>query len=154
MKLMDILMMAFGGLISALGCIRIIGSVWDMLDPTSTTRALEHVGIVTFLGLVPMVAGALLLYRAYARSIQSERERAERGLLRMAEDRGGRLTAAEVASHSSYTVDEASKLLEGLHARGAAEMRVSDGGAIVFRFPGFVDEDARSHAEGYAGDRG
>jgi len=154
MKLVDILMMAFGGLISALGCIRIIGSVWDMFDPESTTNTLEHVGIIAFLGLVPMAAGGMLLYRAYARSMESEREGAERGLLKMAEDRGGRLTAAEVASHSSYTIDEATKLLEGLHARGVAEMRVSDGGAIVFSFPGFIDEASRAHAEGFGGDRG
>jgi len=148
-KLIDILMMAGGALLASVGVIRIIGSVSLMFDPGDTTGPLEHLGIIGFLGLVPITVGGLLFHRAYRRSREDDRENEERQLLLMAERRGGKLTAAEIASHSTYTLEEAATLLAKLHTDGVAEMCVTDGGAIIYRFPGLVDENGRDHAEGF-----
>ena len=65
----------------------------------------------------------------------------ERQLVRLALERGGRLTAAEVTAHLPLTLDQAKELLDGLSVAGHLGHEVTDDGRIVYRLAEAVEED-------------
>lgn len=60
----------------------------------------------------------------------------EKQVLQVAQAHGGVVTAAQVVLNTDLKLDEAEKILETMAARGHAEMRLQDNGAIDYRFHG------------------
>ena len=71
----------------------------------------------------------------------------EAKILRLARNFQGRLTPLELAANSSLSLEEADHALENIVRRGYANMEVSDTGAIVYEFPGFLELTAPKHKE-------
>jgi hypothetical protein len=69
----------------------------------------------------------------------------ERAVLRLAEEEQGRVTVLEVAGRCNLTVDEATKLLDGLVLREIARQQVSEVGVLVYVFPGLLPGPGRAH---------
>ncbi len=120
-----------------------------------TTSTGVYVGLIVFFGLA-MAAGAWLawtrLWRAPGRAGHrppplSEAEREQR-ILDLAERQGGRVTVAEAASRCDLTVAESKAALDRLVLHGVAELRVSEGGVLVYVFPGFLSDDEKARASG------
>jgi hypothetical protein len=65
-------------------------------------------------------------------------EERERLVLRLAKDRGGRLTVADVAMNSDLSTQQAQEVLSKCNVRGLTEMDVSDDGAVVYVFRGIA----------------
>lgn len=61
----------------------------------------------------------------------------QRGILRLASERGGRLTASEVAAFMDLSPDAAKKLLDGMELEDSQRVcsDVTDEGVIVYEFP-------------------
>jgi hypothetical protein len=55
-------------------------------------------------------------------------------ILRLAGERGGKLTVVEVMSALALPADGAKQLLDGLAMREIAEVEVSDSGVLVYAF--------------------
>jgi hypothetical protein len=98
-----------------------------------------------FAGLLPATRGlsGMISSRAAAPAAKrlSDRERAaenEKAVLRMARDRGGRLTPSLVALDCDMGVAEAELVLDGLAKKGHASMRVRDDGRIEYEFAEFL----------------
>lgn len=70
----------------------------------------------------------------------------ERRVLRLAEREHGRLTVQEVAAGCAMTVAEAKTELDRLVIAEIAEMRVTEGGVLVYRFPGFLSDEEKARA--------
>ena len=70
----------------------------------------------------------------------------ERRVLRLAEREHGLLTVQEVAAGCAMTVAEAKAELDRLVIAEIAEMRVSEGGVLVYRFPGFLSDEEKARA--------
>lgn len=89
-------------------------------------------------GVACTVFGALLWVLARrldaAASLVRARRRENR-VLRLARDRGGRLTVTETAADTGMTVAEAEEILRTLVDHGYVEMQVTDSGMMVYRFP-------------------
>lgn len=73
--------------------------------------------------------------------------RRQQDLLDAAKQRGGRVTVAELALHTSYSVDEVGEQLDAFVDEGIAEIGVSDRGREVFMFPEFEQEDDKLTAD-------
>jgi hypothetical protein len=98
-----------------------------------------------FAGLLPASRGlsGMIAARANAPAEKKlgERERAaesEKSVLRIARDRGGRLTPALVALDCDLGVEEAERVLDGLAKKGHASMRVRDDGRVEYEFSEFL----------------
>lgn len=55
-------------------------------------------------------------------------------ILRLAAQEGGRLTAVEVATRLALSPEAAAEALNGLAARGQAEIEITDAGLLVYTF--------------------
>ena len=85
-----------------------------------------------------------------SRSMKEEPETGkalEAKILRLARNFQGRLTPLELAANSSLSLEEADHALENIVRRGYANMEVSDTGAIVYEFPGFLELTAPKQKE-------
>jgi hypothetical protein len=98
-----------------------------------------------FAGLLPAARGlsGMITSRASAPAAKKvgDRERAaenEKAVLRMARDRGGRLTPSLVALDCDLGVSEAELVLDGLARKGHASMKVRDDGRIEYEFSEFL----------------
>jgi hypothetical protein len=104
--------------------------------------------VAVFAGLLPAARGLskMIASRAAepaARRI-SEKELAaenERSVLRIARDRGGRLTPSLVALDCELSVEEAERVLDDLAKKGHASMRVREDGRIEYEFSEFMRLD-------------
>lgn len=102
---------------------------------------------------LPAMVGVLLLRRSPGGDRKKRAEAAWDGeLLRLAERRGGSLTAAEVVAHADLSLPDAESRLEGLCARGLAEHRVSDEGVIVYRVQRLPSDAEKRAARGLLDD--
>lgn len=69
-------------------------------------------------------------------------------LLRLAGQRGGKLTSFEVVSEFAVTPDEAERALKDLVVRGLAEPEVTDSGLLVYAFHDVKRLEDKSQSKG------
>jgi DNA-binding IclR family transcriptional regulator len=70
------------------------------------------------------------------------------GLVRLAAERGGSLTVAEVAAVTDIELARAERLLDGLCRRGLAEHRIADDGSLVYRVRPLLGAAEKARAKG------
>lgn len=61
--------------------------------------------------------------------------RQQNKVVRLAQQRGGRLTITETAAESGLAVEEVEEILKNMTDRGFVEMEITDSGIVVYRFP-------------------
>lgn len=98
-------------------------------------------------GLMAMLVGILLggvyLVRAGGRR---SREKVEKQILQVAADKGGVLTAEELAMITRLDLGECKEHLEALCRQGACQLLVTDVGGMRYVFAGLLSADnAREH---------
>jgi hypothetical protein len=101
-------------------------------------------------------AGALLLARGHyaekerlgGRKAGLRRSTVDAEILRLAGERGGRLTAVEVAAELAMTPEAAGEALESLGIRGQAEVEVTEDGVLVYSFYDVRHLGGKSSAKG------
>jgi hypothetical protein len=98
-----------------------------------------------FAGLLPAARGlsGLIAARGAAPAAKKlgERERAlenERSVLRIAREKGGRLTPALVALDCDMGMEEAERVLDDLAKKGHASLQVREDGRIEYEFSEFM----------------
>jgi len=97
-----------------------------------------------FMGILPLISGLRelatesLAAPAVKKASLVDRQRvAERSILRVASERGGRVSPALVAVEAGLGLEEAQKALDEMVAKGHAELRVLDSGRLEYAFPEF-----------------
>jgi hypothetical protein len=94
-------------------------------EPLSVGAALSIIaGLLWLLGRKLDEAAKLIRYR-----------RQQNRVVRLARDRGGRLTVTEAAADTGLTVEEAAEILKRMADGGYVELEVTDSGLMVYRFP-------------------
>ena len=90
-------------------------------------------------GATAVAGGAALIWSGIKRLRwrKGSPRQLQRGILRLASQRGGRLTASEVAAYMDLTPDAAKKLLDGMELEDSQRVSsdVTDEGVIVYEFP-------------------
>lgn len=90
------------------------------------------------IGVTLIIMGSLLWVLAKrldaaARLVRYRRQ--QNRIVRLARERGGRLTVTEAAADSGFTVEETAEILKKLADGGFVEIEVTDSGLMVYRFP-------------------
>lgn len=90
------------------------------------------------IGVTQVIFGSLLWILAKkldaaAHLVRYRRQQSR--VVRLARQRGGRLTVTETAADTGLTVEEASEILKRLADGGFVEVEITDSGLIVYRFP-------------------
>ena len=106
--------------------------------PIASPATLLAFGITVVL---PVLGGAALIYRHYRRQewLGHRKERLrqqtlESEILRLAAQRGGKLTVVEVVSELAVDPDTAKQAFDALLARSLAEIELTDSGVLVYTF--------------------
>ncbi|MDM8541737.1 hypothetical protein QUF90_11675 [Desulfococcaceae bacterium HSG9] len=63
-------------------------------------------------------------------------EEQHKAILKLAKTKGGTVTVSEIVLGTSLSLEEAEEMLQYFAAKGYANMRLNDSGAIVYEFPG------------------
>ena len=71
----------------------------------------------------------------------------EKAVLKIANEKNGRLTIAEVAMDTSLSLEESKTILEKMSADGVAELQITDGGSLVYVFTGLISEKEKATAK-------
>ena len=90
------------------------------------------------IGVTQVIFGSLLWILAKkldaaAHLVRYRRQQSR--VVRLARQRGGRLTVTETAADTGLTVEEAAEILKRLADGGFVEVEITDSGLIVYRFP-------------------
>ncbi len=101
-------------------------------------------------------AGSILLASGHLRGRgrltrrreELRRQTIESEILRLAGQRGGRLTAVEVASDMAISPEAAKEALDSLALRELAELEITDSGMLVYAFHDVRHLGQKSHARG------
>jgi hypothetical protein len=112
--------------------------------------AAAYVLALAFCTVLPIGAGvALLRGNPQRRQLAARAEHAATAeLLRLAEQRGGSLTVAEVMAQLDLSKAEAEGGLERLCQQGLADYRVSHEGVVVYHIGALLTRDDKQRAEG------
>lgn len=89
-------------------------------------------------GVAPIISGSVLISRqkkhTTAQQQQSRCALQEKEILRLAQEKGGRLAVPDVVVGTSLSSAEAETVMREMSARGLADMQVTDAGIIVYEF--------------------
>ncbi len=116
----------------------------------SSEALLVNILFYIFACIMPGLGGFFLCKWA----IQAEKnkrvkyEELENTILKVAENRGGRLTPIELAMDTDLTLDEAKALLEKWALNGYVTIKVTEGGALIYDFTGITTEQEKQTAKG------
>ncbi len=143
--MLDTLKLVIGVLLVAFGLIGIGVEVDNAANGTSHDR-----GVGIALIVVCLTGGAYLIRSGRRGRSEPRRVRTQQGevsasnvVLRIAREQAGRVTAAEIASHSTLSFDEAKAELDRLEKAGACTIEVGENGVRVYYFPEFASPDGK-----------
>lgn len=126
-----------GGLLLLLALFMLVGFLNADVDRSAGTTVLALLLTVA----LPAAAGVVMLRGAGGRKRLAQRREVLRQqtlaaeLVRLAGQRGGKLTAVEVLAEFAVTAEEAEAALRDLAVRGVAEPEVTESGLLVYAFP-------------------
>lgn len=122
---------------AAFGALCVVGS-WLTFTGTML-HFLAEIG-VTLGGLMFIGSAGLALYWG-RKSKRIGHDFGEHQVLRAIQQRGGKITTAELASKTGMPLIESEKWLKKLAKQGHAERHVAESGAILYIVPGFVPDN-------------
>ncbi len=99
---------------------------------------------LVFAGVLPMIKGLRYFIEKRSETPKTELDtevRAEKEILRIAREKGGRVTPTMIALESYLSIEMAEKILENIAKKGYATMQVTEDGRIEYEFPEFLSED-------------
>jgi hypothetical protein len=102
-----------------------------------------------FAGVLPAIKGlqGMISYRDEKKAEPlRQAASAEKEILQLAKEEGGRVTPALVALHTFLTTEEAEEILQRFVKKSYAVMQVTDDGRVEYEFPEFrrrIEGDSR-----------
>jgi hypothetical protein len=121
----------------ALGSFLIFGGLVNYFDGTETLGGFLALGF--FVGILPITAGAWLIYAAKRDSNNRKLKDSEQQILKLAMQSKGRVTAAQVATFTSLSLTEADNKLKELQEKGIFIIKISEEGEIVYKLSSSID---------------
>lgn len=101
----------------------------------------------------PAAGGVMLLRapggrRSLERREQLRQQVLEAEVLRLAAERGNRMTVIELVTELSLTAEDAKATLDGMMRRGLADLEVTESGGLVYTFPDLQHLAERDRSKG------
>lgn len=92
-------------------------------------------------GIVPMLLG-FSFFKRFGKQLKKEtREKTEIALIKLATDKSGRITPAEVSVRMNMPLHDAKSLLSDLYYNNVFELHLSEEGNEVYKLNGFNSSD-------------
>lgn len=113
--------------------------------PSIIARNDEHFRKIFFLNLLGAWTGILwvaalgwaLMYRNPKSSVAEQKERE---ILRLVQQKGGKITPFEIAAETKMSLDESKSELDRLCETGLAEVHLTEDGNLIYSFQGIVSQ--------------
>lgn len=102
--------------------------------PATIAALLLTVALPAAGGIALLVGRVRGRHRLEGRREQLRRQTVDAEILRLAEQRGGKLTVVEVVKDLAVTPADAQTALDDLHTRELAEIEITDSGVLVYAF--------------------
>lgn len=71
----------------------------------------------------------------------------EKTILTLASEQNNLLTAADVALHTTLSMEQSGEALDELRKKGYVNLKVAENGALVYEFQAFLSMEAKLNAE-------
>lgn len=121
-----------------------VGLLFDS-DPKYQDKVAYFVLLIFSVGFA---IGGFMLYRYHTRRAERKsKDQIEQDILRIASERRGRVTPAEVVLATKLGIDEAKKMLDSFCEKGLAQLNITDKGVIIYVFDGFLSEEEKETAK-------
>jgi hypothetical protein len=143
--------LVWGGLLILLSLFMLIGFLGSSAAigaPATIAALLITVGLPAAAGVALASGHFRARGRLASRREELRRQTIESEILRLAGQRGGRLTAVEVASDMAISPEAAKDALDSLALREQAELEITDSGMIVYSFHDVRHLQEKPHAKG------
>lgn len=127
-----------GGILLGVGLFLLLGF---FLNAMKKGVDAGDIAAVVLLGIAPVAAGGLLI-RSHFKEKQKavlEKQAAiqtqqEKEIIRLAQQKGGRLSIPEIVAGTSLNTIEADQLMREMTTKGYVDMQVTDAGVIIYEF--------------------
>ena len=106
----------------------------SLADPATWLALVVGVAIPGAVGIA-LIRGGLGRSRSEERLERLRKETLDAELLRLAAERGGKITVVEAVTTLGISPDDAREALSALVLRDLADIQVSDSGLLVYAFP-------------------
>jgi len=138
MKLSQHLRYYFGFGLIGFGTFLTFGGVVQLNEGTETLGS--FLSLVFFVGFLPIVSGAWLVYTAQKNLKEQRLYEKEKLIWDLALKSGGRVTVAQASSVTTLSASEADKILTKMQEKGMFNLKVSSKGVIVYEVAGMLEQ--------------
>jgi len=138
-RLLVFLLYAGGGFFT----IAFIGLLFDNDNDMSVG---ENIIALLLLGIAPLLTAYFVGRKNSKKRNLKKRHKQESSLLKLAQDKQGIISVADVAINLQISADDAKQLIDHLYYRGIFELQITDNGASLYRLVDFSDEKDRATA--------
>jgi hypothetical protein len=125
-----------------------LASEQDQSGPAIAVALLLMVGVPGVSSIYLFVTHFRRGKRAEERKEQLRRQTLDAEILKLAAERGGRLTIVELVTELALTPEAAKLSLDAMHARELAELEMTDSGLLVYSFRDVRGLGEKSRARG------
>jgi hypothetical protein len=126
-----------GGILMFFGLFMLAG----FLLSTKSSNLLADCILLLLFAVAPFAGGVLLIRNSYVTKKKIEREARmkvfsdhEKEILKLAREKDGFLTVAEIVAETTMNADEADELLRELVLKRLADMKITDQGTVIYEF--------------------
>jgi uncharacterized membrane protein len=154
MNFKSILHFVVGIASSFVGAFLSLGAIINLTEGKEES-VVGWLAMVFLLGVMPMGLGAYLIKKStqIRKTLSAQNEHMteqlmERKILQVAAELGGKVTPSEIALKTHISLDKAHLLLQNMQEGGYAELEITQTGAIIYHFRGFLSDDDRQNTMG------
>lgn len=152
MKFKSTLYFVVGILSSLFGAFLTLGGIMNFAEDTEESM-IGWIALILLMGVGPLALGVWLIKKSsqmkkeyISESENMTEQMMERKVLQIAADLGGKVTPSEIALKTHITLDKANGLLINMQEAGYAELEITQSGAIIYHFKGFLSDDDRENS--------
>jgi hypothetical protein len=132
--------LTIGGILVGIGGFLLTGFFLNAADASFAINAGDIVAAL-LLGVGPMAGGGLLIrghlkakQKALSAQKKDEYVRREKEIIRLAQQKAGRLSIPDIVAETSMNSDDAEHIMRELTTKGYVDMQVTESGVIVYEF--------------------
>jgi len=129
-----------GGILLFIGLFLLAGFILNAADE-SFAVGVGDIAAVLLLSVAPAVGGGLLIYshvKAKKKALLDKKKalqtQQEKEIIRLAQQKGGRLSIPDIVAGTSLSTVEADQVMRGMTEKGYVDMQVTDSGVIIYEF--------------------
>jgi hypothetical protein len=132
-----------GILLIIFGLFLTFGGVVKLNEGTETWQS--FLSLSFFVGVLPVLTGAWLVYSAQTKGKKLQKEKNEKEILHFALKAGGNITIAQAAMLTSLSASEVEIILMRMQEQGIFVLKVSENGHIVYQVAGMLKQGEQLH---------